>query len=76
MAAVFGELGLEVAAPGTGLRVVAGLLGAKYGWVTTWAYGWGLTLTLSALALASSGYLLGALELTARARRRSCWWHC
>jgi amino acid transporter len=26
-----------------------------------WAYGWGLTLTLSALALASSGYLLGAL---------------
>ena len=61
VAAVFGELVSKWPLQGSVYAWSRGLLGAKYGWVTMWAYGWGLTLTLSALALASSGYLLGAL---------------
>lgn len=61
VAAVFGELVSRWPLQGSVYAWSRGLLGAKYGWITMWAYGWGLTLTLSALALASSGYLLGAL---------------
>jgi amino acid transporter len=61
VAAVFGELVSKWPLQGSVYAWSRGLLGARYGWVTMWAYGWGLTLTLSALALASSGYLLGAL---------------
>ena len=61
VAAVFGELVSKWPLQGSVYAWSRGLLGAKYGWITMWAYGWGLTLTLSALALASSGYLLGAL---------------
>jgi amino acid transporter len=65
VAAVFGELVSKWPLQGSVYAWSRGLLGAKYGWVTMWAYGWGLTLTLSALALASSGYLLGALGVDA-----------
>ena len=61
VAAVFGELVSKWRQQGSVYAWSRGLLGARYGWVTMWVYGWGLTLTLSALALASSGYLLGAL---------------
>ena len=61
VAAVFGELVSKWPLQGSVYAWSRGLLGAKYGWVTMWVYGWGLTLTLSALALAASGYLLGAL---------------
>jgi amino acid transporter len=61
VAAVFGELVSKWPLQGSVYAWSRGLMGARYGWVTMWVYGWGLTLTLSALALASSGYLLGAL---------------
>lgn len=61
VAAVFGELVSKWPLQGSVYAWSRGLLGARYGWITMWAYGWGLTLTLSALALAASGYLLGAL---------------
>jgi amino acid transporter len=65
VAAVFGELVSKWPRQGSVYAWSRGLLGPKYGWVTMWAYGWGLTLTLSALALAASGYLLGALGVDA-----------
>jgi len=61
VAAVFGELVSKWPLQGSVYAWSRGLLGARYGWITMWVYGWGLTLTLSALALAASGYLLGAL---------------
>jgi amino acid transporter len=65
VAAVFGELVSKWPQQGSVYAWSRGLLGPRYGWVTMWVYGWGLTLTLSALALASSGYLLGALGVDA-----------
>jgi amino acid transporter len=61
VAAVFGELVSKWPRQGSVYAWSRGLMGARYGWITMWVYGWGLTLTLSALALAASGYLLGAL---------------
>lgn len=65
VAGVFGELVSKWPLQGSVYAWARGLFGPKYGWVTMWAYGWGLTLTLSALALAASGYLLGALGVDA-----------
>ncbi len=39
------------------------LAGPRYAWFTNWIYMWGLTLTLSVLALMASGYLLGAVGI-------------
>jgi len=61
VAGVFGELVSKWPLQGSVYAWSRGLMGAKYGWITMWAYGWGLTLTLSALALAASSFLLGAL---------------
>ncbi|MDX6324725.1 MAG: hypothetical protein QOK15_1079 [Nocardioidaceae bacterium] len=61
VAAVFGELVSKWPLQGSVYAWSRGLMGVKFGWVTMWAYGWGLTLTLSALALAASAYVLGAL---------------
>ncbi len=36
------------------------LIGRRFGWLTGWAYMWGLTLAIVVLALAASPYLLGA----------------
>src|SRR3954469_4177678 len=61
VAGVFGELVSKWPLQGSVYAWSRELVGRRYGWVTMWAYGWGLTLTLSALAIAASGYLLGAL---------------
>src|SRR3954454_17140515 len=70
VAAVFGELVSKWPLQGSVYAWSRGLMGVKYGWVTMWAYGWGLTLTLAALALSASGYLVGTgtcrVELPAR----------
>jgi amino acid transporter len=58
---VFGELVSKWPLQGSVYAWSRELIGPRYGWVTMWAYSWGLTLVLSALAIAASGYLLGAL---------------
>jgi amino acid transporter len=61
VAGVFGELVSKWPLQGSVYAWSRELVGRRYGWVTMWAYGWGLTLALSALAIAASSYLLGAL---------------
>jgi amino acid transporter len=62
---VFGELVSKWPLQGSVYAWSRELIGRRYGWVTMWAYVWGLTLALSALAIAASGYLLGALGVDA-----------
>jgi amino acid transporter len=47
-----------------GQLLVTGVFGDRFGWMTAWAYMWGLTLTLSVLSLAAAQYLLAALDIT------------
>jgi amino acid transporter len=58
---VFGDLVSKWPFQGSVYAWSRELIGRRYGWMTNWAYMWGLTLTLSVLALAASGYLLGAI---------------
>ncbi|MGH3275831.1 MAG: APC family permease [Streptosporangiaceae bacterium] len=57
---VFGELVSKWPFQGSVYAWARELIGPRYGWFTGWAYMWGLTLVLSALALAAAQFLLGA----------------
>lgn len=57
---LFGELVSKYPYQGSVYAWSRELAGARYAWFTNWIYMWGLTLTLSVLALAASGYVLGA----------------
>jgi amino acid transporter len=62
--AVFGDLVSRWPFQGSVYAWSRELVGRRWGWMTNWAYMWGLTLTLSVLGLAAAGYLLGALGIT------------
>jgi amino acid transporter len=61
--AVFGDLVSRWPFQGSVYAWSRELIGRRWGWMTNWAYMWGLTLTLSVLGLAAAGYLLGALSI-------------
>jgi amino acid transporter len=58
---VFGDLVSKWPFQGSVYAWSRELIGPRYGWMTNWAYMWGLTLTLSVLGLAAAGYLLRAI---------------
>jgi amino acid transporter len=62
--AVFGELVSRWPLQGSVYAWSRQLVGAKFGWWTNWIYMWGLTMTLSVLALAATGYLWSAIGTT------------
>jgi amino acid transporter len=62
--AVFGELVSKWPLQGSVYAWSRHLIGPRFGWATNWIYLWGLTITLSVLALAASGYLFGAFRNT------------
>lgn len=64
VAGVFGDLVSRWPRQGSVYAWARELIGARFGWFTNWAYMWGLTITLSALALAAAQFLLGALGVT------------
>jgi amino acid transporter len=61
--AVFGELVSKWPLQGSVYAWSRQLVGPKFGWWTNWIYMWGLTMTLSVLALAATGYLWSALGI-------------
>ncbi len=61
---VFGDLVSKWPFQGSVYAWSKELVGPRYGWMTAWAYMWGLTLTLSVLSLAAAQYLLAALNIT------------
>jgi amino acid transporter len=58
---VFGNLASRWPLQGSVYAWSRELIGRRFGWLTGWAYMWGLTLAIVVLALAASPYLLGAL---------------
>jgi amino acid transporter len=58
---VFGDLVSKWPFQGSVYAWARNLVGPRYGWFAGWAYMWGLTLALSALSLAASQFLLGAV---------------
>ena len=58
--AVFGELVSKWPLQGSVYAWARQLVGPRYGWWTNWIYMWGLTMTLSVLALAATGYIWSA----------------
>jgi amino acid transporter len=60
VAAVFGEVSSRWPLAGSVYQWSRHLIGPRYGWFTAWAYIWGLTIALSALAYGAAGFLLGA----------------
>lgn len=62
---VFGDLVSKYPFQGSVYAWSRELVGPRWGWFTNWAYMWGLTLALSALSLAASTFLLGALGVSA-----------
>lgn len=63
VAGVFGDLVSKWPYQGSVYAWSRELIGPRYGWFTSWAYMWGLTLAMSVLGLAAAGYLAGALGL-------------
>ena len=61
---VFGDLVSKWPFQGSVYAWSRELVGPRFGWMTAWAYMWGLTLTLSVLSLAAAQYLLAALDVT------------
>jgi amino acid transporter len=61
---VFGDLVSKWPFQGSVYAWSKELVGPRFGWMTAWAYMWGLTLTLSVLSLAAAQYLLAALNVT------------
>ncbi len=59
--AVFGELVSKWPLSGSVYAWARQLVGPRFGWWTNWIYMWGLTMTLSVLALAATGYLWSAV---------------
>jgi amino acid transporter len=68
---VFGDLVSKWPFQGSVYAWSRELVGRRYGWMTNWAYMWGLTLTLSVLSLAAAGYLLGALGITSATKEET-----
>lgn len=64
VAAVFGELVSRWPLQGSVYQWARHLVGPRFGWFTNWAYMWGLTIAMSALAYAASGFLAEAVGLT------------
>lgn len=62
VAAVFGEVSSRWPLAGSVYQWSRHLIGPRYGWFTAWAYIWGLTIALAALAYGGAGFLLGALN--------------
>lgn len=60
VAAVFGEVSSRWPLAGSVYQWSRHLIGPRYGWFTAWAYIWGLTIALSALAYGGAGFLLSA----------------
>jgi amino acid transporter len=60
VAAVFGDVSSRWPLAGSVYQWSRYLIGPRYGWFTAWAYIWGLTIALSALAYGAAGFLLGA----------------
>ena len=58
---VFGELVSRWPFQGSVYAWSTRLIGPRYGWITNWAYMWGLTMALSAVALAAAQFLAAAL---------------
>jgi len=58
---VFGELVSRWPFQGSVYAWSTRLVGRRYGWMTNWAYMWGLTMALSAVALAAAEYFLAAI---------------
>ncbi len=65
VACVFSELVSRWPFQGSVYAWSCRLVGPRYGWFANWAYIWGMVLSLAFLALASSGYLLSAIGITA-----------
>lgn len=65
VAAVFGEVSSRWPLAGSVYQWSRYLIGPRYGWYTAWAYIWGLTIALAALAYGAAGFLLGALGVSA-----------
>jgi amino acid transporter len=65
VAAVFGDVSSRWPLAGSVYQWSRHLIGPRYGWYTAWAYIWGLTIALSALAYGAAGFLLGAAGVTA-----------
>ena len=61
VAAVFGDVSSRWPLAGSVYQWSRHLIGPRYGWYTAWAYIWGLTIALSALAYGAAGFLLGAV---------------
>ena len=60
VAMVFGEVASRWPLAGSVYQWSRHLIGPRYGWFTAWAYIWGLTIALSALAYGGAGFLLAA----------------
>lgn len=58
VAAVFGELASRWPYAGSVYQWSRHVHGTAWGWFTAWAYMWGLTIALSTLAFAASGFLV------------------
>lgn len=65
VAAVFGDVSSRWPLAGSVYQWSRYLVGPRYGWFTAWAYIWGLTIALAALAYGAAGFLLGALGVAA-----------
>lgn len=64
VALLFGELASRWPMAGSVYQWARHAIGPRYGWYTAWAYIWGLTIALAALAYGASGFLLGAAGVT------------
>ncbi|MBO0772474.1 MAG: amino acid permease [Actinobacteria bacterium] len=65
VAAVFGDVSSRFPLAGSVYQWSRYLVGPRYGWYTAWAYIWGLSIALSALAYGAAGFLLGAAGVAA-----------
>lgn len=62
---VFGDLVSRWPFQGSVYAWARAMVGNRYGWFTTWAYSWGLTIAMAAVALAAAQYLAGAVGINA-----------
>jgi amino acid transporter len=60
VAAVFGDVSSRWPLAGSVYQWARYLVGPRYGWFTAWAYIWGLSIALAALAYGAAGFLLAA----------------
>lgn len=67
VAAVFGDVSSRWPLAGSVYQWARYLVGPRYGWFTAWAYIWGLSIALAALAYGAAGFLLAALGVAAPA---------